>query len=501
MLQVLLRNRVPSRSPAHALGSRPRLAAIAATVAAALVAGTGSTQDAVANGDTRQISMVHEHTGESLTVVFKRDGRYDRAALDQLNWLLRDWRENEATKMDPRLFDVIWEAQRSIGSTGPLRIVCGYRSSKTNGMLRRRSSGVAETSQHMAGKAIDFFLTDASIDQIRAAGMRLQRGGVGWYPRSGSPFVHLDVGSVRSWPRMTSDQLARLFPDGKTVHLPADGRPLARYEEARAEILARGGSVAGQTTVASADETDDGPGLKGFFASLFGGGGASPAPTAAVAAAPVRGRAKPSVAVASADPTDGAGTAQAATQALAFAAPNASEALRAASLKQGTPSAKELLTGMAVPAGSVVAPLPPRRPADIAAVAGLHNVPLPPRRPIQLASLDGSGVAGMANLAATATDASAEAKTAEAPAALVPADADPREQIRSLFFASVQPAAAASAPVRVAQVRPLPDATPPAALWTADDGAAAGHFSTALAPRDVPAARFDSGVTQPALAR
>ncbi len=218
MLQILLRNRVPAPSP---VSGRRRLVTVLASVAAVLLAGTGGTQDAVANGDTRQISMVHEHTGESVTVVFKRDGRYDRSALDQLNWLLRDWRENEATKMDPRLFDVIWEAQRSIGSTAPLRIVCGYRSSKTNGMLRRRSSGVAETSQHMAGKAIDFFLPDASIDQIRAAGMRLQRGGVGWYPRSGSPFVHLDVGSVRSWPRMTSDQLARLFPDGKTVHLPA----------------------------------------------------------------------------------------------------------------------------------------------------------------------------------------------------------------------------------------------------------------------------------------
>jgi uncharacterized protein YcbK (DUF882 family) len=465
MLQILLRNRVPAPSP---VSGRRRLVTVLASVAAVLLAGTGGTQDAVANGDTRQISMVHEHTGESVTVVFKRDGRYDRSALDQLNWLLRDWRENEATKMDPRLFDVIWEAQRSIGSTAPLRIVCGYRSSKTNGMLRRRSSGVAETSQHMAGKAIDFFLPDASIDQIRAAGMRLQRGGVGWYPRSGSPFVHLDVGSVRSWPRMTSDQLARLFPDGKTVHLPADGKPLARYEEARAEILARGGTVLGQTMVASAEEMDDGPGVKGFFASLFGGG-ASPSPTTTVASAPApaKGRTKSSVVVASADPSDGTGAAQAATQAtgqaLAYAAPNASEALRDATLKQGTPSAKELLTGMAVPAGSVVAPLPPRRPTELIAVAGLHNVPLPPRRPVQLASLDGSGLAGMANVAVVET--AAERETAEPPAPLVPADADPREQVRSLFVASAQAVARPSAPVRVAQVRLMPDATPPGAFW------------------------------------
>ncbi|SFL13480.1 DUF882 domain-containing protein [Methylorubrum salsuginis] len=489
MLQSLLRNRVPALS----MMPRRRLAVFAVSVAAALVAGTADTQDAVANGDTRQISMVHEHTGESLTVVFKRDGRYDRAALDQLNWLLRDWRENEATKMDPRLFDVIWEAQRSIGSTGPLRIVCGYRSPKTNGMLRRRSSGVAETSQHMAGKAIDFFLTDASIDQIRAAGMRLQRGGVGWYPRSGSPFVHLDVGSVRSWPRMTGDQLARLFPDGKTVHLPADGKPLARYEEARAEILSRGGTVMGQTTVASADETDDGPGVKGFFAALFGGA-AGPAPTAVAGApAPTKGRGKASVVVASADPSAGVTAPQAATQALAYAAPNASEALRDAALKPGTPSAKELLTGMAVPAGAVAAPLPPRRPADLA-VAGPHAVPLPPRRPIQLASLDyGSGLAG---IAAAQADEAAVSEVAEAPAPLVPADADPREQVRSLFVGAAQPAAAATAPVRIAQVRPLPEATPPGMLWTSE-GAAAVRFTKGLAPSAVPAALFDRAATQP----
>ncbi|MCZ2982763.1 DUF882 domain-containing protein, partial [Acinetobacter baumannii] len=83
------------------------------------------------------------------------------------------------------------------------------------------------------------------IDRIREVGLQMQRGGVGWYPHAGTPFVHLDVGSVRMWPRMTHDQLARLFPDGKTVHLASDNRPFPRYEEAKAEILARGGTVAG----------------------------------------------------------------------------------------------------------------------------------------------------------------------------------------------------------------------------------------------------------------
>ncbi|WP_155756361.1 DUF882 domain-containing protein, partial [Streptobacillus moniliformis] len=103
-------------------------------------------------------------------------------------------------------------AYRSVGSQEPINVVSAYRSPGTNAMLRRRSRAVAEFSQHMLGKAMDFYLPDVSIDQIRAIGMRMQRGGVGWYPHAGSPFIHLDVGSVRSWPRMSHDQLARLFP-------------------------------------------------------------------------------------------------------------------------------------------------------------------------------------------------------------------------------------------------------------------------------------------------
>ncbi|MDF2597918.1 MAG: hypothetical protein K0Q54_741, partial [Methylobacterium brachiatum] len=203
-----------------------------------LIAGVAETENAVANGDTRSLTIFHTHTKESATITFKRDGRYDRAALEQLNWLLRDWRVNEPIKMDPRLFDTVWEAYRQVGATQPIHVVSAYRSPGTNAMLRRRSRMVAEFSQHMLGKAMDFYLPEVSIDRIREVGLQMQRGGVGWYPHAGTPFVHLDVGSVRMWPRMTHDQLARLFPDGKTVHLASDNRPFPRYEEAKAEILA-----------------------------------------------------------------------------------------------------------------------------------------------------------------------------------------------------------------------------------------------------------------------
>ncbi len=109
-------------------------------------------------------------------------------------------------------------------------------------MLRRRSAhtGVARHSQHMLGHAMDFYIPGVPLEQIRFAGLRLQRGGVGFYPASGSPFVHLDTGNIRHWPRMTHDQLVRVFPDGRTVHIPSDGVPLKGYELARADIEKRG---------------------------------------------------------------------------------------------------------------------------------------------------------------------------------------------------------------------------------------------------------------------
>jgi uncharacterized protein YcbK (DUF882 family) len=218
-----------------------------------------STETAAANGDTRTLNLYHSHTGESIQATFRVNGSYDPAVLEKLNWFLRDWRNNDRTRMDPRLFDVVWEAYRTAGATQPIVIVSAYRSPQTNAMLRRRSQGVAEHSQHILGRAMDTTMPGMPMERIREIGMRLQHGGVGWYPSSN--FVHLDVGSVRAWPRMSYDQLARLFPDGKTVHLAADGRALPRYEEARAEIASRGGVMADVPQAAPSG---------GLFAWLFG---------------------------------------------------------------------------------------------------------------------------------------------------------------------------------------------------------------------------------------
>ncbi len=206
----------------------------------ALLFGCRGLQNAVADGDTRTITMHHVHTGEDITITYKRDGRYDEAALEKLNWFLRDWRRGKETRMDPRLIDLLWEVQRETGSKAPIDVVCGYRSPETNAMLRRRSRGVAHFSQHILGRAIDFYIPGVPLEQLREIGLRLQRGGVGFYPSSGSPFVHMDTGGVRMWPRMTHNQLLHVFPDGRTVYVPSDGRPLPGYALALADLRKRG---------------------------------------------------------------------------------------------------------------------------------------------------------------------------------------------------------------------------------------------------------------------
>jgi len=283
-----------------------RFAAGSGLAAMLVMLGSETLQTAAANGDTRTISFRNTHTSEELTVTYKRDGRYVPEAMKQVNHILRDWRRDEATTMDPRLIDTVWEVHRELNAKAPIWIISGYRSPNTNNMLRKRSSGVAENSQHTHGRAMDFFIPGVPLADIRAMGLRMQRGGVGFYPTSGSPFVHLDVGSVRHWPRMTYDQLARVFPDGRTVHIPSNGKPLPGYQLALADMQRRGGASS-RVAVASAGDnaaTNSAP-IGSLIASLFNGGETSPAQTVSTPAAaprPAAPKAEPSTVLAAAVP-------------------------------------------------------------------------------------------------------------------------------------------------------------------------------------------------------
>jgi uncharacterized protein YcbK (DUF882 family) len=231
---------------------------------------------APANAEVRSLRIYYLHTREKAEIVFKRNGRYDRDGLRKLNYMLRDWRRNEPTRMDPRLFDLIWEAYRQSGSREYINVVCGYRSPETNSMLRSRSKGVAKKSQHMLGKAMDFYIPGVPLKKLREIGLKMQGGGVGYYPSSGSPFVHFDVGNVRHWPKMSRRELIALFPNGKTLHVPSDGKPLPGFDQALAAYQARkkSGEVAIAGLGSGGSSSSSGSSGRSWLASLFSGGGA-----------------------------------------------------------------------------------------------------------------------------------------------------------------------------------------------------------------------------------
>ncbi|WP_300256421.1 DUF882 domain-containing protein [Bradyrhizobium sp.] len=332
-----------------------------------LLAGAGNVHDATALNETRTLSFHHTHSGEDLSVTFKRDGRYDEAALKQLNHYLRDWRNQDETVMDRHLFDILWEVYRDVDGKQPIQIISSYRSPATNAMLRRRSSGVARHSQHMLGHAMDFFIPGVPLEQIRFAGLRLQRGGVGFYPTSGSPFVHLDTGSIRHWPRMTPDQLARVFPDGRTVHVPTNGVPLKGYELAKADIERRGNADDAATVSKPS-----------FLAALFRGkSAASDEDDEGAPAAP----AKPTV-VASLTPTKVA-------EKLAEAVP-VPRAKPTATLQLATADAQIVQPSKPKPVAAEKSPESrPQTPADIINARGFWDNPATPQQatPAQVAAL------------------------------------------------------------------------------------------------------------------
>lgn len=145
----------------------------------------------------RQLELYNSHTGESLKTVYWAVGKYLPSALRDVNWLLRDHRSNETIAIDPDLLDLLYNLSTTLDTRPSFQIISAYRSPATNAMLRMVSSGVAEHSQHIKGKAVDIRLPGHSLAIVRRAALSLQGGGVGYYPWSN--FVHLDTGPIRSW--------------------------------------------------------------------------------------------------------------------------------------------------------------------------------------------------------------------------------------------------------------------------------------------------------------
>lgn len=184
-----------------------------------------------AQAEIRTLEIFNIHTKETNSVTFKRNGRYDREGLKRLNQAMRDWRLDISIKMDPELFDLLWEVKTELGHTGPIHLISGHRSQKTNNMLRRTRGGQAKRSLHVKGSAADVFFPGVSVKKLRNAALVKQKGGVGYYPRSGQPFVHMDTGRVRHWPRISNKVMASILRNGTSKV------PVRRVAETAVAIL------------------------------------------------------------------------------------------------------------------------------------------------------------------------------------------------------------------------------------------------------------------------
>ena len=162
-----------------------------------LTGGARAGAAAGAGSQPRSLSLIHTHTGERLTETYFDANGYVSDALGRVNRFLRDFRTEEVHPIDVRVLDILHDLQVMTGHEAPYEIISGYRSPQTNAALRRNSTGVAEHSFHMQGRAVDVRLAGFSTSQLHALARSMRRGGVGFYPRS--DFVHLDNGPVRFW--------------------------------------------------------------------------------------------------------------------------------------------------------------------------------------------------------------------------------------------------------------------------------------------------------------
>ena len=188
-----------TETPSKGISRRGLLRAFAATTVAAAPTYANAFAFLKGAGDIRRIRMYSGRSGESVDTIYWIEGEYIPEALAEVNYFMRDWRTDGVVNIDTRTVDIFAASHRLLDADTPLLMLSGYRSPKTNAMLRSRSAAVARNSLHMKGQAGDLRLHGRSVAQISRAAIACSAGGVGKY--SGSNFVHMDSGPVRVWGR------------------------------------------------------------------------------------------------------------------------------------------------------------------------------------------------------------------------------------------------------------------------------------------------------------
>lgn len=179
------------------MASSTRRTVIALALIAFAVTASVTPPEPVRAADARQLSFYHTHTRLGLDVVYYANGEYVDSVLEEINRFLKDFRTGEITEINPQLLDLLHDVRNELGPDATIEVISAYRSPQTNEMLRATTAGVAKNSQHLKGNAIDVRLRGIRTTRLRDTAIRMQRGGVGFYPKS--DFVHVDMGPVRAW--------------------------------------------------------------------------------------------------------------------------------------------------------------------------------------------------------------------------------------------------------------------------------------------------------------
>ena len=181
------------------ISRRGLLGAFAATAVAAAPTCSNAFGLLRGAGDIRRIRMYSGRTGESIDTIYWIEGKYVPEALNEITYFMRDWRQDEVKDVDPRTVDIAAASHRLLDVSEPYLLLSGYRTAKTNALLRSRSRRVAQNSLHIKAQAADLRLRSRSVSQMYRAATACEAGGVGKYSRSN--FVHMDCGPIRTWGR------------------------------------------------------------------------------------------------------------------------------------------------------------------------------------------------------------------------------------------------------------------------------------------------------------
>ena len=150
-------------------------------------------------GRYRELKMYSAQTGENIDTIYWIDGEYIEEAIREISIFMRDWRENKAIHMDIENLDILSSVQIQLNTHHPFQLLSGYRTRRSNDMIRRNGGRTARNSLHIRGMAADVRVAGRSVSVVAKAATNCGAGGVGKYSRSG--FVHVDCGELRTWGR------------------------------------------------------------------------------------------------------------------------------------------------------------------------------------------------------------------------------------------------------------------------------------------------------------